>query len=111
MGGIPRHPSAIMCGEWGEWGEQEKEKMAKLLDVIQAVRPDIEGTDIISRSKWDLLCAEKITSDRSQAAFLWRCMIEAGIFTTVNGKLWQIHHEKIFDVIARNNPSNGVVEV
>lgn len=82
--------------------------MVRLYDALQAVRFDLDTMEVINKTKWDLMCAEKITADRCQASFFWRVLIEAGVFRPINGKAWQINHEKMLDVITRNNPGNGV---
>lgn len=84
--------------------------MVKLYDVLQAVRSDLDGNEIINKTKWDLLCAEKVTSDRCQSSFLWKILIEAGVFKPINGKAWQINHDRMSEMIIRNNPGNGGVE-
>jgi len=81
--------------------------MVKLYEALQAVRTDLDNIEVINKSKWDLLCSEKITSDRCQSSFFWRVLIEAGVFKNINGKAWQINHDQLSTIMIRNNPGNG----
>jgi len=84
--------------------------MVKLYDALQAVRPDLENIEFINKTKWDLLCATKVTADRCQSSFYWKCLIEAKVFNQINGKAWRVNQEVLMDFLIKNNPGNGGVK-